>query len=271
VLIDTGLGRTIASQLKGTPLLFRLATDLVQTDRRPTSWTARDTITSGYAIWFSPIALGPRERRTELPRCSRAYLADVYIPSEHRGKGLSRRLIQEIVHHPDLKGLRRILLATRDAHGLYAKFGFKPLAAPDRIMEIHNPSVYRDGGKRCYSVPIASVRSWDRPDRQGAMSLEHARQLRCIGKHAAARDLIVSLQRRVQTTPNFSAKPLASTTSSARQRPQSTTTALHWRWLSTTSGDRRLRLNVFSPSLRKRRAITKCRVIEGRSHFVPRI
>ena len=77
-----------------------------------------------------------------------AYLADVYIVSEHRGKGLSRRLDQEIIEHPDLQGLRRILLATRDAHGLYAKFGFKPLAAPDRIMEIHNPSIYRNGGKR---------------------------------------------------------------------------------------------------------------------------
>jgi len=77
-----------------------------------------------------------------------AYLADVYILSEHRGKGLSRRLIQEIIQHPDLQGLRRMLLATRDAHGLYEKFGFKPLAAPDRIMEIHDPSVYRDAGKR---------------------------------------------------------------------------------------------------------------------------
>ena len=76
-----------------------------------------------------------------------AYLADVYILPEHRGKGLSRRLMEEIVKHPDLQGLRRMLLATRDAHGLYAKFGFRPLAAPDRIMEIHNPSVYRDGGK----------------------------------------------------------------------------------------------------------------------------
>jgi GNAT superfamily N-acetyltransferase len=70
-----------------------------------------------------------------------AYLADVYIIPEHRGKGLSRRLIEQIIQYPDLQGLRRVLLATRDAHALYAKFGFKPLAAPDRIMEIHNPSV----------------------------------------------------------------------------------------------------------------------------------
>ena len=71
-----------------------------------------------------------------------AYLADVYILSEHRGKGLSKRLMEEVSKHPDLQGLRRMLLATRDAHGLYAQFGFKPLAAPERIMEIHNPNVY---------------------------------------------------------------------------------------------------------------------------------
>jgi len=71
-----------------------------------------------------------------------AYLADVYILPEHRGKGLSRRLMERVIQHPDLQGLRRFLLATRDAHALYAKFGFKPLAAPERIMEIHNPGVY---------------------------------------------------------------------------------------------------------------------------------
>lgn len=76
-----------------------------------------------------------------------AYLADVYILPEHRGKGLSLRLLETVVRHADLQGLRRVLLATRDAHALYAKFGFKPLAAPDRIMEIHNPNVYGGNSK----------------------------------------------------------------------------------------------------------------------------
>jgi GNAT superfamily N-acetyltransferase len=71
-----------------------------------------------------------------------AYLADVYVLPEHRGKGLSRRLMEQVIQHPDLQGLRRMLLATRDAHALYAKFGFKALARPERIMEIHNPDVY---------------------------------------------------------------------------------------------------------------------------------
>jgi GNAT superfamily N-acetyltransferase len=71
-----------------------------------------------------------------------AYLADVYVLPEHRGKGLSLRLMEQIVQHPDLQGLRRMLLATLDAHSLYEKFGFKPLAAPERLMEIYTPHPY---------------------------------------------------------------------------------------------------------------------------------
>jgi GNAT superfamily N-acetyltransferase len=81
-------------------------------------------------------------------RATFAYLADVYLLPEHRGQGLARQLMDAVMKHPDLQGLRRMLLATRDAHGLYAKYGFKPLAAPDRMMEVHRPDVYarRDAG-----------------------------------------------------------------------------------------------------------------------------
>jgi GNAT superfamily N-acetyltransferase len=68
-----------------------------------------------------------------------AYLADVYVLEGHRGQGLARRLVERIRAHPELKGLRRFMLATRDAHGLYAQFGFRPLAAPERMMEIRDP------------------------------------------------------------------------------------------------------------------------------------
>jgi len=71
-----------------------------------------------------------------------AYVADVYVLPEHRGKGLSLRLMEQIIQHPDLQGLRRMMLATKDAHSLYEKFGFKPLAAPERVMEMHNPIAY---------------------------------------------------------------------------------------------------------------------------------
>ena len=63
-----------------------------------------------------------------------AYLADVFVIEEYRGKGLSKWLMGTIMNHPDLQGLRRWLLATRDAHGLYARFGFTPLDKPERIM-----------------------------------------------------------------------------------------------------------------------------------------
>jgi len=71
-----------------------------------------------------------------------AYLADVYVLEAHRGRGLSKRLVEAVQAHPELQGLRRFLLATKDAHGLYAQFGFKPLANPARMMEVFNPDVY---------------------------------------------------------------------------------------------------------------------------------
>ena len=72
-----------------------------------------------------------------------AYLADVFIIESHRRRGLANFLMECIVQHPQLQGLRRWTLATRDAHQLYAKFGFKPLGRPDRFMELHNPEVYK--------------------------------------------------------------------------------------------------------------------------------
>jgi len=72
-----------------------------------------------------------------------AYLADVFVVPEHRGRGLSKMLLRAILAHPELKGLRRFLLATQDAHGLYAQFGFQPLAQPEHFMTIHQPGVDR--------------------------------------------------------------------------------------------------------------------------------
>jgi GNAT superfamily N-acetyltransferase len=74
-----------------------------------------------------------------------AYLCDVYVLEAHRGHGVSKQLMEHVMKHPDLQGLRRMMLATRDAHGLYAQFGFTPLSAPDRIMEILKPNIYLSG------------------------------------------------------------------------------------------------------------------------------
>jgi GNAT superfamily N-acetyltransferase len=80
--------------------------------------------------------------RVVTDKASFAYLADVYVLEEHRGQGLSKRLVAEIQAHPDLQGLRRVLLATADAHGLYAQFGFTPLARPQNMMELRIPPAW---------------------------------------------------------------------------------------------------------------------------------
>jgi N-acetylglutamate synthase-like GNAT family acetyltransferase len=73
-----------------------------------------------------------------------AYLADVFIDENFRGKGLGKWLVKTILAHPGLQGLRRILLATRDAHSLYAQFGFTPFTNPERWMQIHTPDAYKN-------------------------------------------------------------------------------------------------------------------------------
>jgi GNAT superfamily N-acetyltransferase len=75
-------------------------------------------------------------------RATFAYLADVFVLPGHRGRGLASWMVGSALAHPDLAGLRRLLLATRDQHKLYARLGFAPLARPQRFMEIHNPDVY---------------------------------------------------------------------------------------------------------------------------------
>lgn len=71
-----------------------------------------------------------------------AWLADVFIRQEYRGKGLSKWLMEVIIAHPDLQGLRRFLLATRDAHGLYRQFGFDDLRISYLWMERTVPNAY---------------------------------------------------------------------------------------------------------------------------------
>lgn len=71
-----------------------------------------------------------------------AYLADVFILPEHRKQGLSKQLLAYIRDFPDLRGLRRWMLATADAQGLYAQYGFTELSKPERMMEISIPNIY---------------------------------------------------------------------------------------------------------------------------------
>jgi ribosomal protein S18 acetylase RimI-like enzyme len=69
-------------------------------------------------------------------RVTFGYLCDVYVLEEHRGRGLGKRLVQAVRAHPDLRSLRRLLLRTRDAHGLYEQFGFERVADDRNFMQI---------------------------------------------------------------------------------------------------------------------------------------
>jgi GNAT superfamily N-acetyltransferase len=90
----------------------------------------KDTVQIGFARWVTD-------------RATFGYLADVYIDEAHRGKGLSKKLMSLMMFHKDLQGLRRYVLATLDAHGLYAQYGFKAIEHPERLMAIVIPDPYK--------------------------------------------------------------------------------------------------------------------------------
>jgi GNAT superfamily N-acetyltransferase len=81
--------------------------------------------------------------RVVTDRATYAYLCDVYVLEDYQSRGLGTWMMRELMTHPDLQGLRRFGLVTRDAHGLYEKCGFTPLANPTGYMEIARPGLYR--------------------------------------------------------------------------------------------------------------------------------
>jgi N-acetylglutamate synthase-like GNAT family acetyltransferase len=91
----------------------------------------KDTVQIGFARWITD-------------KATFAYLADVYIEEVYRGQGLSKKLMSLMLFHKDLQGLRRYMLATQDAHGLYAQFGFKAIEHPDRLMAITIKDSYKN-------------------------------------------------------------------------------------------------------------------------------
>jgi GNAT superfamily N-acetyltransferase len=94
--------------------------------------------------------------RVVTDRATFAYLCDVYVLDAHRGRGLGRWLMEAVAAHPDLQGLRRFVLVTRDAHGLYARFGFRPLARPEGYMELHRLDVYGTPPGAAHAEPRAA-------------------------------------------------------------------------------------------------------------------
>jgi GNAT superfamily N-acetyltransferase len=83
--------------------------------------------------------------RAVTDRATFAYVADVCVTEAERGKGLARLLLEGMLAHPDLQGLRRWMLGTLDAHGLYERLGFQRVVAPEMWMEIHTPHVTPEG------------------------------------------------------------------------------------------------------------------------------
>jgi GNAT superfamily N-acetyltransferase len=81
--------------------------------------------------------------RAVTDRATFVYVADVFVDPAHRGRGVSKQLMRAILEHPDLQGVRRFLLATKDAHGLYQQFGFKPVPNPQDFLTIHFPDIYQ--------------------------------------------------------------------------------------------------------------------------------
>ena len=71
------------------------------------------------------------------------YLADVFVLPQFRGQGLSKAMMTQVIAHPELQGLRRTMLATKDAHALYKQFGFEQVVDAAPLMQIHNPDIYR--------------------------------------------------------------------------------------------------------------------------------
>lgn len=141
-----------------TPAGYRISTDKTEFDLRMVH-----TFLSEEAYWAKGIPFETVQKSVENALCfgvfhgteqvgfarvisdfaTVAYLGDVFILPAHRGRGLSKRLMQHVVAHPELQGLRRWILLTGDAHGLYRQFGWKALAAPERWMERHDPGVYQ--------------------------------------------------------------------------------------------------------------------------------
>lgn len=91
----------------------------------------KDTKQIGFARWITD-------------KTTFGYLADVYVEKPYRGLGLSKKLISLMLFHPDLQGLRRYMLATKDAHKIYEQFGFKPIDDPEKLMAIVVKDIYKN-------------------------------------------------------------------------------------------------------------------------------
>jgi GNAT superfamily N-acetyltransferase len=140
----------------GEPL--RISTDRDELDRH-----LIHTFLSTHSYWAKGIPFDVVQRSIEHSLCFGGYLGkaqvafarvisdfatfanlvDVFVLPEHRGHGYSKQIVQAVMEHPLLQGLRRFTLATSDAHDLYARHGFGSLLRPELMMEIYKPDIYK--------------------------------------------------------------------------------------------------------------------------------
>lgn len=124
--------------------------DIIYAVLRETYWSPgipREVVARGAANSLCAIARDDAGAlvgyaRLVTDRATFAWLCDVIVLPAHKGKGVGRDLVRTLRSHPELQNLRRWLLGTRDAHGVYAPLGFTPIAAPERLMEIRNLAPY---------------------------------------------------------------------------------------------------------------------------------
>jgi len=142
---------TSASSIEYTTDLVRMDIDRVH------DWIARKSYWAGAmprqlferavrgSLCFCAIADGATVGfcRVITDRATFAYVSDVFVDPNHRGRGIGKGLMAAVMAHPDLQDLRRWVLVTADAHGLYARHGFEALTAPERFMERRDPDVYQ--------------------------------------------------------------------------------------------------------------------------------
>jgi len=124
--------------------------EIIHSVLRDTYWSPgipRDVVARACANSLCAIARNGDDKligfaRLVTDKATFAWLCDVIVLPGKQGRGLGRALVQAFQEHPDLQGLRRWLLGTKDAHGVYAPLGFTPLDHPERFMQIRNPAPY---------------------------------------------------------------------------------------------------------------------------------
>lgn len=124
--------------------------DTIHAMLRETYWSPgipRETVARACANSMCAIARDDKGKligfaRLVTDKATFAWLCDVVVLSGKQGRGLGRALVRTFLDHPELQGLRRWLLGTKDAHGVYEPLGFQTLDAPERLMQIRNPAPY---------------------------------------------------------------------------------------------------------------------------------